>query len=105
MKIEMFSKAIDQTYEIAFASLRLCGKLSGFRSQSFCVKHHVSRKGAKTQRQEVRYRLVCLVLLAGFLAMSIFNPHRTVHANNEAANSKHSIDEKTALIDQALGAA
>ena len=50
----------------------------------------------------VLYRLICLVSIAGFVAIAIFNTHRTVHANNEAEQSKHAVDEKTALIDQAL---
>ncbi|HXM36919.1 MAG TPA: hypothetical protein VN920_17110, partial [Pyrinomonadaceae bacterium] len=43
-----------------------------------------------------------VTLAALFLAIAIFNNHRTVHASNEVEQNKHLLDEKTALIDQAL---
>jgi len=50
----------------------------------------------------VLYRLLCLVLIGGFLAIAICNTHRTAHATNEADGTKQAVDEKAALIDQAL---
>ena len=44
---------------------------------------------------------IALTLLAIFLIAAIFDPHRTVHANNDEKN-KPSVDEKAALIESAL---
>src|SRR5437867_1390657 len=51
---------------------------------------------------QVAVRWISLALIVTCGTLAIFNPHRAVEADNEANQSKHPVDEETALIEQAL---
>ena len=83
---------MDQSQKSNIPLLRSLGTLSRRRSISISSLRDWGRGN----------RLLCLTLVALCLTLAIFNTQRTVHANNEADKSKTAVDEKTALIDQAL---
>src|SRR5882672_4925247 len=111
-----------------FVSLRrsamFIGKSTRFRASSVGAKRQPMKKPGKNNislRRSGRFpysrrpknissfrdcipsgRLIALAFVALFIALAIFDTHRTVHASNEAGRNENAADERSALIDQAL---